>query len=311
MTRSHRSFAATAAACILGAILAFCSGVTLARQIHSERSLYRNILVTEEGSMRCLQFSVRKDQRNQSCVNLRHPKRMVFTYTRMMMASLLLQPDPHRILIVGLGGGTLPTALQEMYPDSQIVVVEIDPAVDEVARRYFHFRPTGNTRVVIQDARVFGKRLVRELSQHPGKEKKFDLILLDAFNGDYIPEHLMTREYLEETRGLMSDDGVLAANTFSISRLYDHESATYEAVFGPFLNLKSGVSANRIILASRAQLPGVVILKNRARKLNKRLKPYAVDLTEYVNRLSRRRDWDSLAKILTDQYAPANLLNAD
>ncbi len=48
-------------------------------------------------------------------------------------------------------------------------------------------------RVFEQDARVWVKRAATA-------PKRYDLIMLDAFNGDYIPEHLMTREYLAETR---------------------------------------------------------------------------------------------------------------
>ena len=66
----------------------------------------------------------------------------------------------------------------------------------------------------------------------PPQKNYHDLIMLDAFNGDYIPEHLMTREYLEETSKLMAENAVVVANTFSISQLYHHESTTYQAVFG-------------------------------------------------------------------------------
>ena len=55
--------------------------------------------------------------------------------------------------------------------------------------------------------------------------------MLDAFDGEYIPEHLMTVEFLE-MRDLLSDDGVLVANTFASSKLYDYESATYAEAFG-------------------------------------------------------------------------------
>src|SRR5262245_27605491 len=173
-----------------------------ARVIHSESSLYQNILVSQVDTVRCMQFSVRKDQRNQSCVDTRSPRRLVFAYTQMMMAALLVNPSPTRILMVGLGGGSLPTALAELFPDATIDVVELDPAVFEVAKKYFAFKPTTHTRVFIQDARVWGKRAAAN-PQH------YDLILLDAYNGDYIPEHLMTREYLRETAALLTDDGVL------------------------------------------------------------------------------------------------------
>ena len=272
-----------------------------ARIVHRERSLYSTILVDERGSLLCLQFSVRTDQRNQSCLDRKNPRRLVFGYAKMMLAGLLLNPTPRRILIVGLGGGTLPIALSELYPESRIDVVEIDPAVKTVAETYFGFAETDQMKVLLQDGRVFTKRAIT-------RGERYDLIMLDAFNGDYIPEHLMTREYLEETRQLMTDDGVLVSNTFAISQLYDHESVTYRAVFGPFFNVKENTSANRIIIAVPGDLPDPATLRSRAPQLAPRLRPYDMRIGDYPALFDTGSDWNEGARILTDQYAPANLL---
>ena len=87
-----------------------------AEVIHQERSLYQKILATKKGDRLCLQFTVRRDQRSQSCMHTQDPKQMVLSYTQMMMSGLLMMPNPENILIVGLGGGTLVTALTELIP---------------------------------------------------------------------------------------------------------------------------------------------------------------------------------------------------
>lgn len=281
--------------------LLVCMTPANARVLHSESSLYQNILVTQVDTLRCMQFTVRKDQRNQSCVNLQTPQRLVFVYTRMMLAALLLKPLPTRILMVGLGGGSLPTALAALYPAAAIDVVELDPAVLDVAKKYFAFKPSPHMRVFVQDARVWGKRAV-------ANPERYDLIFLDAYNGDYIPEHLMTREYLHETAALLADDGVLVANTFAISRLYHNESVTYAEVFGTFFNLKSQDSANRIIIVARRALPDRAALDAAAAQLGAALKPYGVPIETYPAQLTTDVDWDTQARVLTDQYSPANLL---
>ncbi len=286
---------------LLALLLAFLP-LALAKTLHSERSLYQNVLVIERMGEICLQFTVRVDVRNQTCMKKDHPKEMVFTYTKMMMASLLLMDDPTLILVVGLGGGTLPMALQDVFPDAKIDAVEIDPAVVKVAEQFFHFKPGPNVTVFTQDARVFGKRAAKQ-------GKTYDLILLDAYNGEYIPEHLMTAEYLQETRSLLIPGGIIAANTFAISRLYDHESATYLKVFGKFLSFRVPESANRVVLASNQPFQPPEFRQARAASLEVRLRPYAVDLSRYLNRLDGRRDWNSGAEVLTDQYSPANQLN--
>ena len=290
-----------AVACIVLVYVAVFSSITQAKVIHRERSLYSTILVDQRGSTLCLQFSMRSDQRNQSCVDQKHPKKLVFGYAKMMLSSLLLQPDPQAILIIGLGGGTLPTTLHELYPTARIDIVEIDPAVKTVAETYFNFTVSEGVKIFLQDARVFTKRAL-------GRGESYDLIMLDAFNGDYIPEHLMTREYVEESRQLLRPGGVLVANTFSISKLYDHESETYRAVFGEFYNVTTNDSANRIIIARNEPLPDGMEFAATARQLAPALRPYDLRIVDFPRRFSKKRNWDESARVLTDQYSPANLL---
>lgn len=278
--------------------------VILAKTLHEERSLYSSIIVKQSGSTLCLQFNVRSAQRNQSCIDTRKPRAMVFSYTRMSMAALLFNPEPQNILVIGLGGGTLPTAFNQLFPGAHIDAVEIDPAVVKVAERYFGFKSNERLLVHTRDARVWTKRALR-------KERRYDIIVLDAFNGEYIPEHLMTREYLQETQQLLAPGGTLVANTFSISKLYDHESATYADVFGDFINFRLPESGNRVVLAPGADIDDAV-LEQRATNLLPRLRPYRVPIKRYARVLIKGRndrpDWRTDARILTDQFSPANLL---
>lgn len=271
-----------------------------ARVIHKERSLYSTVLVTRDGSLTCLAFSVKRDQRRQTCRDERNPDRLVFSYTRMMLSSLLFNPDPKRILVLGLGGGSLPGVLSELYPDSKIDAVELDPAVVQVAREYFGYKPHPGTRVAIADARLFVKR-------QRGKAL-YDLVLLDAFDGEYIPEHLMTREFLDEVKSVMAPNGILAANTFTESELYQSESATYAAVFGSFYNFQRPETGNRVVLASAQPLPAIAEVAERVQALDARLARYGVSLADYVHHIDGDRDWRPDARVLTDQYSPANLL---
>jgi spermidine synthase len=258
-------------------------------------------MVKESSYRRCLIFAVRRGDRNQTCINLNDPDRVVFPYARMTFAGLLLNPQPVSILIVGLGGGTIPTVLSRLYPTSTIHIVEIDAAVVRVAKQYFDFNESDKVRVFVQDARVYIKRAGL-------KNQRYDLIILDAFTGDYIPEHLMTAEFLQETRSIMGETGVLVANTFSTSRLYDHESVTYTTVFGPFFNFKMPITGNRVIIATRQPLPDKKILQDRANRLSGRFTRYAVNIDDFPRYMKTGKDWNEMARPLTDQFSPANLL---
>ncbi|PCJ26262.1 MAG: spermidine synthase [SAR86 cluster bacterium] len=284
--------------CLSTALMSFHAfGETL----HEEKSLYRDIIVDQNGSRRCLIFNVFRGDRNQTCMDMNNRDALVFTYTRMSFAGLLLKPDPQRILIAGLGGGSIPTTFNKLYPDAKIDIVEIDQAVVNVAKDYFFFEENENMKVSVNDARVFIKRA--GLS-----DRKYDYIILDAFGGDYIPEHLLTREFLEEVKQIMSPDAVLIANTFSTSRFYDHESVTYQRVFSEFFNFKLPTSGNRIIIAQLKPLPPRGRLVTEAQRIAPSLERFDVPILEYPSRLSTRVDWDMSRRVLTDQYSPANLL---
>ena len=276
-----------------------------AKTVHSERSLYRNILVEENNGLRCLKFNVKSSKTQQSCMLVDDPKRLVFNYTKMLFSSLLINPNPERILIIGLGGGTMSNALHDIFPTAVITNVEIDPAVIKVARNYFSFFENKHITSVVQDGRIFVKRAAI-------KKQQYDWIILDAFNGDYIPEHLMTQEFLQETKQLLSADGVLTANTFSISKLYNYESATYKSVFGDFFNVRNKSNSNRIILASVKPLPENDVIAERAMALNQKLLPFNVNIVEISRQMTSTattQDWPKTSPVLTDQYSPANLLN--
>lgn len=269
------------------------------RLLHSERSLYREVMVYDSGNVRCMCFTRACRVGRQSCMDRKRPERIVMSYPRMMLASLYVQPAPESILIVGLGGGTLPMALSQMLPQARIDTVEIDPAVVRVARAYFGFRDTGRIRVFEMDGRVFVKRAIREA-------QRYDLIMLDAFDHEYIPEHLLTREFIGEVKSLLVPQGVLVANTFSTSRLYDHESVTYAAEFDEFFNLKR---ENRVIIAVNGDLPADAILERNSARLEDAFAGLGFGARQLLPLFSREADWDPRARVLTDQYSPANLLN--
>jgi spermidine synthase len=271
------------------------------RTVHSERSVYRDIIVTEESGRRCMKFAVRREEHDQSCQYTSDPQRLVFPYARMMFASLLVNPAPKRVLMVGLGGGSIPMVMQRLVPGTVVDVVEIDGAVVKLAERYFGFRQGPTMKVSVQDARVFVRRALQ-------RRQQYDLILLDAFTGDYIPEHLMTKEFLLECRQLLSPQGVLAANTFAISELFHHESVTYQAAFGELMSLRTGDSLNRILVVSRAALPQASVLQARARALAPAMTRHGIEIEQFARTLTTAVNWRRDARVLTDQYSPANLL---
>lgn len=101
--------------------------------------------------------------------------------------------------VVGLGSGTVAAYT---LPNRHITFFEIDPQVDFIARNFFSFLPRCAERcdVVLGDGR---------LSIQNGPDGKYDLLILDAFNSDSIPTHLLSREAIAMYRTKLKPDGAI------------------------------------------------------------------------------------------------------
>lgn len=276
---------------------------TSLNKIYSVQSAYQKISVSQSNQMRCLRFNVKNGSHlYQSCYSLANPQLLILKYTQMLFSTLLIHDKPKNMLIIGLGGGSLQSAFQKLLPNTHIDTVELDPAVVDVAKKYFNLKQSNKNVMHVGDGRVFVRKAQKQ-------NMKYDIVILDAFGGDYIPEHLMTREFLKEVQSLLTEEGVLAANTFSKSRLYHHESVTYQSVFGNLISIKSKDSSNRIILVSNK--PGSIDIdqmrENGAIK-HWEFQNYGADTEEIIRNLSTSIDWDTSARILDDNYSPVNAL---
>ncbi len=108
--------------------------------------------------------------------------------------------------VIGLGSGTIGTYLK---PKDKFVFYEIDPDVERIARKYFTYLNDGGEqiKVVLGDGRISMERELKEQGS-----KKFDILAIDAFSGDAIPIHLLTKEAFELYFQHLTSDGVLAVH---------------------------------------------------------------------------------------------------
>jgi spermidine synthase len=135
-----------------------------------------------------------------------------------------VEPEPRRVAILGLAGGTTATQITRAYGRGvDVTGVEIDPALVQVARRYFHLDQP-NVHPVVQDARYW-------LATTSGR---YDLIALDAYRQPYIPFHLTTQEFFRSVAAHLEPDGAVAVNvgrTATDYRLVAALARTMRAVF--------------------------------------------------------------------------------
>ena len=114
---------------------------------------------------------------------------------------------PEKILMIGGGTYTLPTILNNRYPNIKIDVVEIDPELDKIAVEYFNYKPSKNINIIHEDGRTFLNK----------SSNKYDLIILDAYNSLRPPFHLMTSEAVVDMKKLLNRDGLIASNVIGSS----------------------------------------------------------------------------------------------
>lgn len=215
-------------------------------------------------------------------------------YIHSLEALALMKPGAKRALGIGLGAGLLPGALEGVYGIATDVV-DVDPAMIAVARSHFNFSPKGE--VFAEDGRVFLERA----------DRRYDIIVLDAFGAENPPNHLFTKEAFSAIRGALKPDGILAVNLVSLLKAPHDKAwlATYQTLRAVFPNLRAFIAskpyrnlANILFFCSEEplmleRLQGAgrpLIREDLAWMLTQELKPEEADL--------------AAAPVMTDDYAP-------
>ncbi|MDD5304192.1 MAG: fused MFS/spermidine synthase [Elusimicrobia bacterium] len=221
-------------------------------------------------------------------------------YSRAIQWARALRPRAKTGLVLGLGAGLLPKALERagMTVDS----VEIDPEIVRVARDHFGYAPKGRT--FIDDARALLE----------SRDDRWDLMILDAFGSESPPCHLFTVEAFTRMRESLTPDGVLAVNLSS--GLNGPEGrpwrATYKTLARVFPNVRVFVGArsspglfNVLFFASSGSLDAPASAAPAdaraavAEMLALELTPGPADAGEM-----------SAVAVMTDDYAPLDSLLA-
>jgi spermidine synthase len=264
---------------------------------HDIDTQYNRILVyqsVEDGTGRKTQVMVTGPKAQQSAMYLDDPVDLALPYTKFYNLASHFKPDMKRVLMLGGGGYSFPKYMSKHYSDVHIDVVEIDPQVTMLARKFFHLRDDQTLSIVHQDARTFLNRT----------EQTYDVILGDTFNSHYaVPFHVSTVETVRRIYDRLADDGVVVVNILASiegdkGRFLRAEYATFKAVFPqvylyPVSYPTSGMSwQNVMLVALKSSRPAPLtssdpelgeLLRHRW------LKPVAADVPP-----------------LTDDYAPVD-----
>lgn len=241
---------------------------------------------------------------NNNVYNPERPLKHYLEYTALLCMGAVYCDDPKSILVIGLAGGTVPTYLAHHYPEATVTSVDFDPAMQRVAEEYFNFRESPRNRVAIEDGRVFLRTT----------QKRYDLIVIDAFDGRNVPFHLSTREFLELCKSRLNPGGALAANTPSAEDLNQRYLATFAAVFPRVDVFQAQRAGNRILVAHDAAVPADTQLLRQRFAHKQRERGFAeMDVAQlfdatFAGAYGQNAEAAPQAPLLTDNFAPVNLL---
>lgn len=278
------------------------------RTILEKDTFYHRIRVEEDEEARYMYF----DRTLQSAMNLKDPTALRLLYSRYTSVGFAFRPDAKRMLIIGLGGGSIPKKVQKAFPALEVDVVEIDPEVVQIAKSQFNVRESKTLHLYTQDGRLF---LTRTKNQ-------YDIILLDAYYADAMPFHLATKEFFELAQRKLTPNGIIVANLISgvtgssgrIARAFAKtERQVYPQVYIFASRRPDNVSLetiqNVIVIATKdKQRLDIKEIVKRASSLDKGLFPDTIqDLSiAYYDGPANEQD----VPVLTDDYAPTdNLLH--
>jgi spermidine synthase len=163
-----------------------------------EDSVYHSIRIEQGEEARYLYFG----RTLQSAMTLSDTTALRLLHLRYATLGSAFRPEARKMLMVGLGGGSIPKKLNSELPDLEIDAVDLDPAVIRLAGEYFNLRESRHLRLHAQDGRSFLE----------GTDDHYGIILLDAFSPDATPFRLATREFFKLARRRLTQNGVVVAN---------------------------------------------------------------------------------------------------
>lgn len=160
---------------------------------------YARPYVIDDGERRCLHFDGRLVQ---SEMSLAAPNALEVRYTQKMMCFLLFQPKPRRILLIGLGGGSLVKFCHHRLPATQVAVVENN--ADVIALRDAFLLPPDGPRLEVREG--------DGAAYLANAENGIDVLLVDAFDRTGFAPSLANRAFFEHAHAKLTGSGMLVVN---------------------------------------------------------------------------------------------------
>jgi spermidine synthase len=232
---------------------------------------YHHVTITDKDGIRTLHLGPEAREAETS-ISLANPEAPIFEYPGLFFLGLALTPKNKNILMLGLGGGYIPKLFQKYLTDHRLTVIEVDPLIAELAETYFGFTPANNVELVLGDGFEFVAR---------AENGSYDQIWLDAFNGNYIPAHMCTKDFLAMVKLKLADGGLAIQNLHQTAWLsFKVQLGETTEVFNQAPLLFAGVrSANTVSMSLNSDTPKWPL---NAKGLAAKIKAFRTHVGPYV-----------------------------
>lgn len=125
----------------------------------------------------------------------------IWSYNGIISSMASIYPEGSNALLMGLGGGVIARQLID-HNFQNVDVVELDSRIVDISKKYFGLNKYSQINFFIDDARRYMKY----------SQKKYEIIVMDIYNGEFIPSHTLSKEALVDIQNILTEDGVVLIN---------------------------------------------------------------------------------------------------
>ncbi len=233
------------------------------------------VQISEEDGIRSLHLG---SETVQSSMRISAPNDLVLAYTRAMMCFLLFVPEPSRVSMIGLGGGSLAKFIFHRLPNSRIVAIENNAQVIVAAHRQFHV-PQHDVRlnIVQADGAVWVK-------QHPASS---DVLLVDGYDGRRQVNELCSVNFYAAAAAALAPHGVLVVNLWSNDARFDELVQRIEAAFHGQIVLTPALRHGNIIAIAFVEAGGPIEWRSLEACAAQLERQYGLEFGRFVGGMKR------------------------
>jgi spermidine synthase len=230
-------------------VLKFCEPAGSSRDVLFKGLLdgsYSKPFLIEDREYRTMCFAL--DGCAQTEMRLDDHEALVSEYTRKMMGFLVFQARPRRVLMIGLGGGSLVKYCHRHLATTQVTAVEIDS--DVIALRSQFLVPPDGPRL-----QVINEEGARYVAQMADRGDRTDVILVDAYDQFGIAKAVVERDFVENAKLTLGTHGIFVMNLVAEADDCSRHVETIRQVFGgPVIVIAMKRDSNLVVFAGNALL---------------------------------------------------------